>query len=162
MNDRGKFVKLSTRTRYGTRALLELALHVGKEPVSLKDIARQQQISLPYLEQLVAPLIAGGIIRSTKGPKGGISLARKPGNIRLSEVIQLLEGSMSPVECIENPAVCQRSGDCAARDVWSELEGVINTYLQATTLQDLAAKQRSKGQVIRETQQVKGGQGNGR
>ena len=154
-------MKLSTRTRYGTRALLELALHQGKEPVSLKDIARQQQISLPYLEQLIAPLVAGGIVRSTKGPRGGISLAREPEDIRLIEITQLLEGSMAPVRCVDDPAVCQRSGDCAARDVWSELEGVINTYLQGTTLQDLAAKQRSKGQVIRELQQVKGGQGDG-
>ena len=71
-------MKLSTRTRYGTRALMELALHKYGEPVALKDIAAKQQISLPYLEHLIAPLIAGGIIRSTKGPRGGIALAKKP------------------------------------------------------------------------------------
>jgi Rrf2 family protein len=139
-------VKLSTRTRYGTRALLELALHKGKEPVSLKDIAGQQQISLPYLEQLIAPLIAGGIIRSTKGPKGGISLARKPGDIKLSEITHLLEGSVAPVECIDNPEVCKRSEFCATRDIWSELKDVMDDFLQATTLQDLVARQKSKGQ----------------
>ena len=100
-------MKLSTRTRYGTRALLELALHKGEGPIFLKDIARQQQISLPYLEHLVAPLIAGGIIRSTKGPRGGISLARNPEDIKLSEITQLLEGSVAPVECINNPDVCK-------------------------------------------------------
>jgi Rrf2 family transcriptional regulator, cysteine metabolism repressor len=139
-------VKLSTRTRYGTRALLELALHEGKAPVSLKDIARQQQISLPYLEQLISPLIAGGIIRSTKGPKGGITLARKPGDIKLIEITQLLEGSVAPVECIENPDVCKRAEFCAARDMWSELQEVMNDYLKTMTLQELAAKQKSKGQ----------------
>ena len=138
-------MKLSTRTRYGTRALLELALHSGKEPVSLKDIARQQQISLPYLEHLIAPLIAGGIIRSTKGPKGGISLARKPGDIKLIEITQLLEGSVAPVECIDNPEVCKRSEFCATRDIWSELKDVMDDFLKATTLQDLAEKQKSKG-----------------
>jgi Rrf2 family protein len=139
-------VKLSTRTRYGTRALLELALHGGKEPLSLKDIASQQQISLPYLEHLIAPLIAGGIIRSTKGPKGGISLARKPGDIKLIEITQLLEGSVAPVECIDNPEACKRSEFCATRDVWSQLKEVIEGVLEATTLQDLVEKQKSKGQ----------------
>ena len=138
-------MKLSTRTRYGTRALLELALHSGGEPVSLKDIARQQQISLPYLEQLIAPLIAGGIIRSTKGPKGGITLAKKPREIKLSEITHLLEGSVSPAECIDNPEVCKRSEFCATRDVWSGLKDVMDDFLEATTLQDLAEKQKSKG-----------------
>jgi Rrf2 family cysteine metabolism transcriptional repressor len=139
-------MKLSTRTRYGTRALLELALHGGRGPVSLKDIARQQQISLPYLEQLIAPLIAGGVIRSTKGPKGGISLAKKPGDIRLSEITRMLEGSLAPVECIDNPEVCKRSGSCATRDIWSELRDVMDDFLATTTLQDLAEKQKNKGQ----------------
>ena len=139
-------MKLSARTRYGTRALLELALHTGKEPVSLKDIARRQQISLPYLEQLIAPLIAGGVIRSTKGPRGGISLARKPRDIKLIEITRLLEGSLAPVECVENPETCRRAEFCAARDMWSGLKDVINEFLEGTTLQDLAEKQKSKGQ----------------
>ena len=98
-------MKLSTRGQYGTRALLELALHGGEEPVLLKDIAQRQQISLPYLQHLIAPLIAGGIVRSTRGAKGGISLVKPPDQIRLSEVIQLLEGSTAPVECVDNPRI---------------------------------------------------------
>ncbi len=139
-------MKISTRTRYGTRALLELALHQGEAPVFLKEIARQQQISLPYLEHLIAPLIAGGILRSTKGPKGGISLARKPGDIKLIEIMQLLEGSVAPVECVDNPEVCKRSGFCAARDVWDRLKEVMKDVLETTTLQDLAERQKTKGQ----------------
>jgi Rrf2 family protein len=138
-------LKLSTRTRYGTRALLELALHKGDEPVFLKDIARQQQISLPYLEHLIAPLIAGGVIRSTKGPKGGISLARKPGDIKLIEITQLLEGSMAPVECVDDPAACNRSEFCVTRDVWTQLKEVMEGVLESMTLQDLVEKQKSKG-----------------
>ena len=137
-------MKLSTRTRYGTRALLELALHQGEGPVFLKEIARLQQISLPYLEHLIAPLIAGGIIRSTKGPRGGISLARKPADIKLIEITQLLEGSMAVVACIDSPEACKRSEFCATRDVWSQLKEVMDGVLEKTTLQDLAAKQKSK------------------
>jgi Rrf2 family cysteine metabolism transcriptional repressor len=138
-------MKLSTKTRYGTRALLELALQEGKEPVFLKDIAARQQISLAYLEHLIAPLITGGIIRSVKGPKGGITLAKSPNNIKLSEITQLLEGSLAPVECIDHPEICKRSSKCAARDVWSELKAAIDGVLETTTLQDLAERQRKKG-----------------
>jgi Rrf2 family cysteine metabolism transcriptional repressor len=139
-------MRLSTRTRYGTRALLELALHKGQEPVFLKNIARQQQISLPYLEHLIAPLIAGGIIRSTKGPKGGVSLARNPANIKLSEISQLLEGPMAPVECVNHPEVCNRSGACATRDIWIQLKEAMDGVLASTTLQDLVERQKKKGQ----------------
>lgn len=138
-------MKLSTRTRYGTRALLELALHKSDEPLALKDIARQQQISLPYLEHIVAPLIAAGIIRSTKGPRGGISLTRKPADIKLMEIVQILEGSLAPVECVDNPEVCRRAASCATRDIWSQLKDVMDEFLEATTLQDLVERQKSKG-----------------
>lgn len=139
-------MKLSTRGRYATRALLDLAFHRDEEPVLLKDIARRQQISLSYLEHLVAPLIAGGIVRSTRGAKGGISLAKSPEEIRLDEVIQLLEGSIDPSECITNPGVCSRSESCVARDVWSELKRAINGVLQSVTLQDLVERQKRKQQ----------------
>jgi Rrf2 family cysteine metabolism transcriptional repressor len=137
-------MKLTTRTRYGTRALLELALHKGEGPVFLKDIARQQRISLPYLEQLIAPLIAGGILRSTKGPRGGVSLARKPGEIKLLEITQLLEGPVAPVACVDNPEVCDRSGTCATRDVWGRLKEAMEGVLGSTTLQDLMEEQQKK------------------
>ena len=139
-------MKLSTRTRYGTRALLELALHRGQEPVFLKDIARQQEISLSYLEHIISPLIAGGIIRSTKGPRGGISLARNPEDIKLSEITRLLEGSVAPVEGVNDPSVCTRSSSCATRDVWTRLKEVMDGVLESTTLQDLVEKQRKKEQ----------------
>ena len=137
-------MKLSTRGRYGTRALLDLTLNHGRGPVLLKDIARRQQISLRYLEQLITPLITGGIVQSTRGPKGGVSLARTPQEIKLSEVIQLLEGSIAPVECLDNPEVCPRSGFCAPQDIWGELKRVVMGVLDATTLQDLAERQKRK------------------
>ena len=137
-------MKLSTKGRYGTRALLELALHEGDMPVLLRDIADRQQISLSYLEHLISPLIAGGIVRSTKGPKGGISLTRKPSEIRLSEVIQLLEGSVAPVDCVDNPDICDRSSSCVTRDIWSELKNAMSGVLESTTLQDLVERQKDK------------------
>ena len=137
-------MKLSTKGRYGTRALLELALHEGNEPIFLKDIACKQDISLSYLEHLVSPLIAAGIVRSTKGPKGGVALARNPEDIRLSEVLRLLEGSYSPTECVDNPDVCERSASCVTREIWTELKDVMNGVLESKTLQDLVNRQKEK------------------
>ena len=138
-------MKLSTRGRYGTRLLLDLALHQGG-PVLLKDIARREQISLWYLEHLITPLITAGIIRSTRGARGGVSLAKAPDRIKLSEVIQLLEGSVAPVECVNNPEICARSKLCVTRDVWSELKKAINGVLESTTLRDLVERQKRKEQ----------------
>ncbi len=139
-------MKLSTRGRYGTRALLELALHYGEGLVLLKDIAQRQQISLSYLEHLITPLITGGIVRSTRGARGGVLLAKPPEEIKLSEVIQLLEGSIAPVECVNDPRICSRSSFCVTRDIWSELKEAMNGILESTTLQDLVERQKRKEQ----------------
>ncbi|MFC1953911.1 RrF2 family transcriptional regulator, partial [Chloroflexota bacterium] len=104
----------------------------------------RQQLPLSYLEQLVSPLIAGGIIRSTKGPGGGISLNRPPENIKLSDVIRLLEGSIAPVHCIDDPDSCDRSDSCVTRDIWAEMKTVLDSYLDSTTLQDLVQRQKDK------------------
>jgi len=138
-------MKLSTRARYGTRALLDIALHQGSEPIPLKTIAQRQQISLQYLEHLITPLIASGIVRSIRGTRGGVWLARSPQEIKLSEVIGRLEGSITPVECVNDPKYCPRSDFCATRDVWGELEKAMNEILESTTLQDLADRQNRKG-----------------
>ena len=139
-------MKLSTRGRYATRALLELALRPGDNPAALKDIAQRQQISIRYLEHLITPLVAAGIVRSMRGPKGGIALARSPQEIRLSEVIQLLEGSTAPVECLDNPAGCARSATCVTRDVWGELRKAMDNILDSTTIADLVERQKLKEQ----------------
>ena len=141
-------MKLSTRGRYGIRALLDLALHNQEGLVPLKDIARRQEISLPYLEHLMAPLISGNIIQSTRGIGGGISLARPPAEIRLSEAIKLLEGSLATAKCVNHPEICNRSEFCVARDIWSELETAMEGVLESTTLQNLVERQKNKGQPI--------------
>ena len=137
-------MKLSTRARYGTRALLDLALHGGERPVLLRDIAQRQQISPPYLEHLISPLVAAGIMGSTRGARGGVWLAKSPRGIKLSEVIRLLEGSIAPVECVNDSKYCPRSDSCVVRDIWGELKKAMNGVLEATTLQDLVERQKRK------------------
>jgi len=124
--------------------MLDLALHYDKTPVFLKDISARQGISLRYLEQIISPLIAAKIVTSTRGPKGGVMLARPPQKIKLSEVIQVLEGPISPVECVENPGVCTRASSCVARDVWTDLAKAMYGVLESTTLQDLVERQEKK------------------
>lgn len=133
----GHKMRLSTRTRYGTRALLDLALHSGQGPVLLRDIARRQEISARYLEKLVAPLVGAGIVRSTRGSRGGVSLGRKPEDIRVSEVFGLLERAHSLVECVDDPSVCGRYSFCVTRDIWDEVDQAIHQVLDGYTLQDL-------------------------
>ncbi len=139
-------MKLSTRARYGTRALLDLAIHREEGPVQLKNIAERQHISPLYLEQLISPLLAAGIIRSTRGAKGGIWLARHPREVKLNEVVQILEGSISPVECINDPDICPHYDDCTTREVWEEMGKAMKGVLESTTLQDLVEREKKKGQ----------------
>jgi len=138
-------MKLSTRGRYGTRMLLDLALHREEGPIPLKDIAQREQISLMYLEHLITPLVAAGMIRSTRGARGGVWLARPPQEIKLSEVLGLLEGSIGPVECVNDPKACPRSDFCVTRDIWIELRKAMDGVLEAKTLQDLVEMQKVKG-----------------
>src|SRR5512140_400091 len=137
-------MKLSPRGRYGTRALMELARHYGEGPVLLKDIAKNQEISLQYLERLMAPLATAGLIHSTRGVGGGVWLAKPPQDIKLSNVIEAMEGPIVPVDCIQDPHVCDRSGMCASRDVWTEVQHAIYKVLNGITLADLLKRQEKK------------------
>ena len=133
-------MKLSTRTRYGIRAVLELAENYGKGPVQLKIIARDQGISVKYLEQLMAALKSAGIVSSVRGSKGGYVLAKSPDQVRLSDCFNCLEGPVVTVECVENDSYCPRIGDCIARDVWAEVQIAVMTVLKSMTLQSLLDK----------------------
>ena len=137
-------MKLSTKGRYGTRALLDVALHQEDSPVQLKVIAQRQQISLHYLEHIIAPLIAAGLLRSTRGAYGGVSLGKPPQEIVLSEVIQVLEGSITLVECVDDPNVCSRADICVTRDVWTDVKKAMAGVLESVTLQDLVERQKDK------------------
>jgi len=138
-------MKLSTRARYGTRVLLELSLHWGEGPVLLKDISQRQQIPLPYLQQLIGPLVKAGIIKTTRGARGGISLLKLPKEVRLSEVIKLLEVSIAPVACVDNPELYPRSDSCVTHDIWAEVKRAMYGVLESTTFEDLVERQKQKG-----------------
>ena len=138
-------MKLSTRTRYGTRILLELSLHWGEGPVLLKDISRKQQIPLFYLQQLIGRLIKAGIVKTTRGAHGGASLLKPPKEILLSEVIKLLEGSITPVACVDRPELYPRSETCVTHDIWTEVKKAMEGVLESTTFEDLVEKQKQKG-----------------
>jgi Rrf2 family protein len=140
-------MKLSTRGRYGLRALLDLAVHQGEGMVLLKDIARRQEFSLPYLEHLITPLIAGGLVKSTRGARGGVLLIRPPAEVTLTEVVLLLEGSIAPADCVNDPRVCSRSASCVTRDIWMQMKDAMIQVLDSTTLQDLVERQRQKEQT---------------
>jgi Rrf2 family protein len=144
-------MKLSTRARYVTRALLDLACHREGEMVPLKDIARRQGISLHYLEHLIAPLVVAGLLKSLRGPTGGIRLAKAPREIRLTKVISLVEGSLVLVECVDNPEICPRSRRCATREIWAKLGRALNEVLESKTLQDLVESQQRKEQADERT-----------
>ena len=133
-------MKLSSRTRYGMRAVLELAMEYGKKPMQIKTIAEREDISNKYLEQLVAMLKAAGIVRSIRGPRGGYILSRPPAEITLKEVFETLEGPMVPAECLEHPDFCPRCTDCATREIWHELQDSISSVLNAYTLADLVGR----------------------
>ena len=114
--------------------------------MSRKDIAEREQISSAYLEQVIRPLLAAGLVRSSRGAKGGFQLAKAPERVRLSEVVQILDGSLMPVDCVKSPDTCSRSASCVARDVWSEVGAAIAGVLESITLQDLVERQRVKQQ----------------
>ena len=139
-------MRLSTRARYGTRALLDLAVNTKtNSTATLKEIAQRQDISLTYLEHLVGPLIDAGLIRSIRGSKGGITLARPAREITIKHIVGVLEGPTAPVECLEHADTCPRSGSCVTQEVWDEVGKAIDKVLESKTLEDLVERQKSKG-----------------
>jgi Rrf2 family protein len=137
-------MRLSTRVRYGVRAMVELALQAGDPSVSSREVGARQKISPKYVGQLLAQLRASGLVRSVRGQGGGFQLARPPEKVTLLDVVQAFEGSLAPVPCVDDPAVCPRSNRCATRDLWCELKESLEKPLRRTTLADLARRQRRK------------------
>ncbi|MHC4646217.1 MAG: RrF2 family transcriptional regulator [Planctomycetota bacterium] len=133
-------MKLSTRTRYGIRAILELALNQGKGPLQTRVIAQRQNISVKYLEQLMAILKSAGFVRSVRGSRGGYTLSRPPNLIRLCDLFNALEGPVITVECLEDESYCTQIADCVARQLWAQIQQAIDNVLRSKTLQDLIDK----------------------
>lgn len=135
-------MRLSTRARYGTRLMLELALNFNKGTIFLKDIAEKEEISEKYLSHLVIPLKSSGLISSSRGAHGGYKLAKSPSQITLKEIVQTLEGGISCVECVKNPSICSRVSKCVTRGIWEKLDEKISDELSSITLEDLVNSQK--------------------
>lgn len=136
-------MQLSTRTRYGVRALLDIALCADREPVLLREIAERQEVSKGYLEQLILALQSAGFIRSIRGKRGGFVLIKSPSEITLDEVVKALERTVSLVECVNDSQICDRSVNCATRKLWIRLADVMQRELRGLTLKDLMEWQKT-------------------
>ncbi len=132
-------IKLSTKGRYGTRLMLNLAHNYnnGNEAVILKSVSDNEEISIRYLEQIVIPLKINRLVKSIRGAGGGYTLARRPSEIKVSEILHALEGSCCLVDCIEDPDYCHRISICASYEVWKEASRLLKDYFDSITLQDL-------------------------
>ena len=130
-------MKLSTRSRYGTRILLELARKMGKAPVQVSEISKRQEIPAKYLEQLIRTLKKADLVTSVRGPKGGHLLAKPPENITLGQIVRLFEGQADLVECVSSPDKCHNSDNCRVRQAWKEATSVLFKSLDKITIADL-------------------------
>jgi Rrf2 family protein len=130
-------MKLSTRSRYGTRIVLELARHFGGSPTQVSEIAKVQQIPVKYLEQLIRTLKQANLITSVRGSKGGHQLNKRPEKITVGQIVRLFEGQTDLVECVSLPEKCQRADDCSVRNVWIEATEAMYEKLDNITIADL-------------------------
>ena len=135
-------MRIPMKVDYGVRALVDLAQAEGQGPVQSAEIAARQAIPEPYLNQLLTSLSKFSFIRSRRGPQGGHMLAKPPSDITLDMVMNTLEGTASPLDCIEEPSECSLSSACAQRGVWQSLEEAIQKVLRSTSIGDLAQQQR--------------------
>lgn len=130
---------VSTRSQYGMRALVEIAL-TGDKPTSLKTISDSQKISQNYLEQIVAVLRKAGIVESLRGAYGGYRLARPAEEITALEVVELMEGSLAPVPCLDEASHCEHEGKCSTEDLWAKVDYAVRNVLVGINLADLVAQ----------------------
>lgn len=133
-------MRLSTRSRYGVRLMLSLAMNSKKDPIFLKDIASKEEISEKYLSQIIIPLKAKGLVTTFRGAHGGYLLSKPASEITLREIIEPLEGNLCLVDCVSNPGICDKSTVCATRQVWDEMSSILLGFLDTFTLEDLIKK----------------------
>jgi Rrf2 family iron-sulfur cluster assembly transcriptional regulator len=130
-------MKLSTRSRYGARILVDLARNSDQGPIQIGEISKRQEISVKYLEQLIRPLKKAKLVTSVRGPKGGHLLIEKPENITLGQIVRLFEGQTDLVECVSFPEKCAMSDDCQVRLAWRDATRVLYEKLDSTTIANL-------------------------
>lgn len=134
-------MRIPMKVDYGVRALVDLAQHAAHAPTRTAEIAARQYIPEPYLDQVLTTLNKFGFIHSRRGPNGGHVLARPPEEISLGDVMAVLEGRSSPLDCIEEPSECTLSAVCAQRELWRDVEDAIQGLLNTTSIAKLASRQ---------------------
>jgi Rrf2 family protein len=139
-------IKLSTKGRYGTRLMLNLAGHHknNQGAVILKSVSEEEGISLRYLEQIIIPLKINKLVKSIRGAGGGYTLAKDPSEIKVCDILQALEGSCCLVECVEDPASCERNETCGTREIWKGATELLKNYFESISLRDILARQEKK------------------
>ena len=124
--------------------MLELACHYGEGPIELREIARKEDISIKYLEQVIVPLRTAGLVKSARGSKGGYSLAKHPSQIYLKDLVETLDGPLNLIECLNDPKACQKVLYCVTRDIWREVSEAINGIFHSVTLEDMVHRKKEK------------------
>ena len=141
-------MRLSTQSRYGVRAIFDIAYHSEGLDTQVKDIYRRQGISQRYLEQIFQKLKKAGIVGSKRGPKGGYFLNKKPEDITIGEVIRITEGGINPVLCVnpeDSSQPCEKSGECVTQIVWNEAGNRLKEYFDSVTIKELCKLAREMG-----------------
>lgn len=139
-------MKISTKGRYALRMMLDMVRHQKEGPVALKDIAERQHVSKKYLEQIALVLSQEGLLQGTRGHQGGYRLIAEPKDCTVYDILEVVEGSMHPVACLDQmPNACERCDHCDTLYVWEGLDEVIRQYLRSITLQDMLDKPANRG-----------------
>ncbi|MGN1097806.1 MAG: RrF2 family transcriptional regulator [Clostridia bacterium] len=134
-------MKVSTKGRYALRMMIDIALNSdGENNITIKEISERQNISVKYLEQIVNTLSKAKLLRSTRGAQGGYRLSRAPEDYTAGEILRLTEGSLAPIECLEEENLCPRKDICTTLEFWTGLNNVINSYVDSVTLADLVQR----------------------
>lgn len=142
-------MRITTTSRYGVRALFDVAYHGGGLPTQIKDISRRQKISQRYLEQIFNKLLKAGLLKSRRGPRGGYMLAKEPSEISVGDIIKAAQGPIVPVRCLAEESGKRKDCDilpaCITRHVWKETQRLLTDYYNSVTIADLCAIARKQG-----------------
>lgn len=145
-------MRITTTSRYGVRAIFDVAYHGGGHPTQIKDISRRQKISQRYLEQIFNKLLKAGLLKSRRGPRGGYLLARDPAEITVGDIITAAQGPIVPVHCLaerDKKKKCDMLDSCITKHVWRETQRILDDYYKSVSIADLCALARNHG-VTRE------------
>ena len=134
---KGVSMKISTKGRYGLRLMVELGGNWGKGPLSIREVARRQEISEKYLEQIILQLSRAGLVKSIRGAQGGYILTAAPEEISAGQVLRAVEGSLSPVECVDDGAECQKADQCVTCELWRRMKAAVDHVVDSTSIADL-------------------------